>query len=179
MPMMKTIELRTQLFLVAAGYGAALAAAAAMVAARYVLYITHPADVNAAGGMYAAGDTMLGVFIYCMLLVPTAVLAVVLRNSETLYTRYSKALLGVSLTAPICLGVLTIPAVAQGPMIWGEICMDRLLASPFIIGGLGFSRLFARFAPGKRLTVYALLVEGLTFAFALGLLLFSFVTHRS
>ena len=137
---MKPIPLRVQLMLVAAGYAAVLAAAALMVLVRYLQYVNHPQDVAAAGGMYAAGDLFLEVFIACMLLVPTFLLVLVIRNSENLYTGYSKILLGVSLTAPVCLGVLSIPAVNQGPMLLGEIFMARLFSSPFVIVGLGFSR---------------------------------------
>jgi hypothetical protein len=162
---MKTISLRAQLTLVAAGYAAVLAAATALVGGRYLLYVSHPQDVAAAGGMYAAGDLMLELFIGGMFLVPTFVLALVIRNSENLYTLYSKILLGFSLTAPICAGVLSIPAVNQGPMIVGEIFMARLVCSPLVILGLGFSRLLARFDRAKRLTLYALLIEVLTLVF--------------
>lgn len=169
---MKPISLRTQLILVAAGYAAVLATAAAMVFGRYLLYVTHPQDAAAAGGMYAAGDMFLEMFIACMLLVPTFFLAMVIRNSEDLYTGYSKILLGLSLTAPICLGVLSIPAVGRGPMALGEIFMSRLIGSPFVIVGLGFSRMLARFDRAKRLTLYALVIEILTLVFMVAGFLF-------
>jgi hypothetical protein len=169
---MKPISLRTQLILVAAGYAAVLAAAAALVFGRYMLYVTHPQDAAAAGGMYAAGDLFLEMFIFCMLLVPTFFLAWVIRKSEDLYTAYSKILLGLSLTAPICLGVLAIPAVGQGPMALGEIFMARLIGSPFVIVGFGFSRLLARFDRAKRLTFYALMIEILTLVFMVAGFLF-------
>jgi hypothetical protein len=63
--------------------------------------------------MYA-GDLILEIFIGCMLLVPTFFPALVIRNSEVLYTRDSLILLGLSLTAPLSPGVLRIPAVSQG-----------------------------------------------------------------
>lgn len=174
---MKSISLRAQLMLVAGAYAAVLATATLLVVGRYILYVAHPQDVAAAGGMYAAGDWMLGIFIWCMLLVPTFLLALVIRNSENLYTRYSKIMLGLSLTAPICLGVLSIPAVAQGPMLLGEIFMERLLGSPVVIVGLGFSRLLARFDQAKRLTFYALLIEVLTLIFMIASFLFLAATH--
>lgn len=165
-------NLGLKLTLVAAGYAGVLAIAAVLVFQRYLLYVNHPADVAAAGGMYAGGDLILEILIGCMLLVPTFVLVLVIRNSEKLYTRYSKILLGLSLTAPICLGVISIPAVGQGTMILGEICTDRLFGSPIVIIGLGFSRLLARFDRGKRLTLYALLIEVLTLVLMVSLFVF-------
>jgi hypothetical protein len=170
---MKSIPLRAQLSLVAAGYAAVLATAALLVYVRHLQYVNHPEDVAASSGMYAAGDWMLEIFIGCMLLVPTFVLMLVIRKSENLYAGCSKVLLGLSLTAPISLGVLSIPAVGQGTMALGWICMDRLFCSPIVIVGLVVSRLLARFDQAKRLTLYALLIEVLTFALTAGLFLFA------
>jgi uncharacterized membrane protein len=127
--------------------------------------------------MYAAGDWMLGILIGCMLLVRTFLLALVIRNSENLYIRYSKIMLGLSLTAPLCLGVLSIPAVSQGTMVLGWICLGRVLGSPIVIVGLGFSRLLARFDQAKRLTFYALLIEILTVVLMAALFLFMAPPH--
>jgi hypothetical protein len=118
-----------------AGYGVVLAAAAVLVVARHLLYINHPQEVAAAGGMYAAGDWMLEIFIGCKLLVPTFALALVVRTSEKLSIGYSRILFGLSLTAPVCLGVLSITAVGQGTMALGWICLDRLLCSPVVLAG--------------------------------------------
>jgi hypothetical protein len=176
---MKPIPFRVQMTLVAAGYAAVLAAAAVLVCIRYMQYVSHPQDVAAAGGMYAGGDLFLEMFIACIFLVPTLLLALVIRKSENLYIGYSKILLGLSLTAPICLGVLSIPAVNQGTMILGELLMARLFASPFVMVGLGFSRLLARFDRAKRLTSYALMIEILTLVFMAALFLFLARAHRS
>jgi len=175
---MKATPLRVQLTLVATGYAAVLATASALVFMRYMLYASHPQDVAAAGGMYAGGDLLLGFIIACMFLVPTFFLVLVIRKSESLYTGYSKILLALSVTAPICLGVLSIPAVSQGTMALGWICMGRLFGSPFVIIGLGFSRLLARFDRAKRLTFYALLIEVLTLVLMVILFLFSARAHR-
>ena len=174
---MKSIPLRTQLGLVAAFYAVVLATAALLVYIRHLLYVNHAAEAAAAGGMYAAGDWMLEIFIGCMLLVPTFVLMLVIRNSELLYTGYSRVLLGLSLTAPISLGVLSIPAVNQGTMLLGWICLGRLLCSPIAIVGLLVSRLLARFDRAKRLSLYALLIEVLTLALTVALLLFAAREH--
>jgi hypothetical protein len=170
---MKPIPLRVQLTLVAAGYAAVLATAMVLVYGRYMQYVNHPEDVAASSGMYAGGDWILETFIGCMLFIPTFLLVLVIRNSESLYIRYSKMLLGLSLTAPICMGVFSIPAVNQGTMLLGEICLKRLLGSPIVVVGLGFSRLLARFDRAKRLIFYALLIEFLTLVFMAALLLFS------
>ena len=83
----------------------------------------------------------------------------VLAKSETAYTRYAKVMLAISLTAPICLGLSSIPAISQSKVFLGWFCMGRLMASPVVIVAMGMSRLFARFDRAKRLTLYALLIE--------------------
>jgi hypothetical protein len=42
------------------------------------------------------------------------------------------------------------------------LCLFRILESPIALVGMGISRFAARFDRAKRLTSYALLVEGLT-----------------
>lgn len=158
----ETVLSRTRLWLVAIGYAAVLSVAAVLIVARYIQYVTHPADVAAYGGMYAGGDLMLEVFIGGMLLVVTFFLVLVIYKSEPAYTIYSKVLLGLSLTAPLSVGLISIPAVNQGMNVLGEVCMFRLFASPMVIVGMGMSRLFARYSRPKRLTVYALLIEVVT-----------------
>jgi hypothetical protein len=175
---MKSIPLRAQLRLVTAGYALVIATATLLVYARHLLYVTHPQEAAAAGGMYAAGDWMLEMFIGCMLLVPTFVLALVIRKSEGLCNGYSKILLGLSLTAPISLAVLSIPAVSQGTMAIGWICLGRLLVSPIVVVGLFVSRLMARFDRAKRLTLYALLIEVVTIALTAALFLFAARAHE-
>jgi len=175
---MKSIPLRTRLGLVAAVYAVVLATAMLLIYKRHLQYVNHPEDVAASSGMYAFGDSMLALFIGCMLLVATLILALVIRNSENLFTGYSKILLGLSLTAPICLGVLTIPAVNQGTMILGEICIDRLFGSPIVMVGLVVSRLLARSDQAKRLTLYALLIEVLTLVLTAVLFVFAARVQR-
>ncbi len=175
---MKSIPLRTQLGLVAASYALVLAIASVLVFARYLLYVNHPQDAAAAGGMYAAGDWMLEIFIGCMLLVPTFALVLVIRKSENLYTGYAKVLVAFSLTAPISLGLLSIPAVGQGTMLLGWLCLDRLLCSPVVIVGLVVSRLLAQFDRAKRLTLYALLIEIVTLVLTVALFLFAARGHE-
>ena len=170
---MKPIPWRVQLGAVAVGYVAVLLVAAVLVYVRHMQYVNHPADVMASGGMYAAGDLMLEFFIGGLFLIPTFLLVLVIRKSETPYTRYSQTLLGLSLTAPICLGVLLIPAVSQGNSFLGWFCMDRLFASPFVVVGLAVSRFLARFSRAKRLASYALLLEVGTVALLVALIMLS------
>ena len=173
---MKPIPWRTQLGAVATGYGIILLVAAVLLFARHIQYVTHPDDANAYGAMFAFGDLLLGLFIGGLFLIPTLFLVLIIRKSETAYTRYSQILLGLSLTAPISLGILLIPAVSQGDSFLGWFCVDRLFASPIIIVAQAVSRLLARFGRAKRLTLYALLVELGTIA--LMVLLFVFFVAR-
>lgn len=175
---MKAIPMRTQLGLVVAAYTAVLATAAVLIYERHMQYVKNPEDAMASSGMYAGGDLILEVFIGCMVLVPTGILVIVLRKSDELYTRYAKVLLGVSVTAPVSLALFMIPAVSQGTSLLGEICVDRMFASPLVLAGLAFSRLLARFDRAKRLTMYALMVETLTLLLMVGLLVFS-TGHRA
>lgn len=169
---MEMVLSRTRLWLVGFGYAAVLAVAAVLIVARYLQYVEHPADAAAYGGMYAGGDLMLELFICGMLLVVTFFLVLVIYKSEPAYTTYAKALLGVSLTAPLSVAVISIPWVNQSNSILGFACLFRLFASPLLAFGIGASRLFARFPRPKKLTVYALLIEGLTLVL-MGVLLFS------
>ncbi len=169
---MKPIPRRTQLRAVAAAYGIVLLAAAALLLARHIQYVTHPDDANSYGAMFAFGDLLLGLFIGGLFLIPTLFLVLVIRKSESAYTRYCQILLGLSLTAPISLGILLIPAVSQGNSFLGWFCMDRLFASPIVIVALVASRVLARFDRAKRLVLFALLVELGTIALMVALFLF-------
>jgi hypothetical protein len=152
--------------LVGCGYLIAVAIAIALILMRYLQYVTHPADVAAYGGMWAGGDLMLELLIVGMFLFVTFFLVLVIAKSETAYTIYSKTLVGISLTAPLSVAILAISAVNRSESIFywivGYACMFRLFASPMMAFGMGASRLFARFPRPKRLTVYALAIEGLT-----------------
>src|ERR1700759_5714192 len=97
---MKALTLRAQLGLVAAGYAAVLAASAFLIVWRYLQYRWHPDDANQYGGMWAGGDLILVLFIFCFFLAPTFFLVLVIRKSEPLYTGYTKVLFALSLTAP-------------------------------------------------------------------------------
>lgn len=158
------VSLRTKLRWVAAAYGVVLAISVCLVAGRYLQYRWHAQDADLYGGMWAGGDMMLGAFIFCMFLVPTFFLVLVIRDSEALYTGYAKVLLGLGLSAPLSLGLISIPEVNQGQSLLGWVFFWRILGSPFVFFGLAGSRLLARFPRAKRLCSYAVLIEGLTLA---------------
>jgi hypothetical protein len=174
----KWIPKSVQLGLVAVGYAGVLAVAAVLIVVRYFQYVNHPDDVAAYGGMWAGGDLLLELFIGGMLLGMTFFLVLVIYKSEWEYTIYSKVLLGLSLTAPLSVGLISIPAVNQGMNLLGSACMFRLFASPLVIAGMGMSRLFARYPRPKRLTVYGLLIEAVTLAVLMALLILPVNFHR-
>ena len=161
-PRMEPVSLRAKLSWVAAGYAAVVAVSTLLVVERYFQYALHPQDANQYSGMWAGGDMILGVFIFCLFLVPTFFLVLVIRKSEPLYTRYAQALLGLGLTAPASIGLFAIPMIRESNSLLGWICMWRLFGSPFVFAGMAGSRLLARFPRAKRLCSYAALIEGAT-----------------
>jgi hypothetical protein len=166
---MEPISSRTQLRFVGFGYAAAFAVAAVLILARYLLEHFHRAEVSAAGGMYAFGDLMLAIFIVCLFMIPTAFLVWVMAKYEGAYTTYSQLLVGVSLSAPVCLCLFVLNENHVGQSLH-TVCALRLAGSPFVFVGIVVSRLVARFDRAKRLTSYALLIEGLTLGIAVALL---------
>jgi len=152
---------RLQLRLVAASYAVVGVVSALLIAARYLQYVRNPQDAAASSGMYAGGDLLLEIFICCLFLVPTVALVFVIRKSESLYIAYAKVLFGLSLTAPLSVGLLLIPVLNQWH--WGDAIVFRLFAIPLVVVVLIFSRVLTRFARARRLIFYALLIEGLTF----------------
>ena len=169
-PSMSQAASRTGLYLVAGGYAAVVLVAVALIVMRSVQYATHPADAAQYGGMWAGGDLMLEWFITGLLLAVTFFLVLVIRGDESAYTKYAKVLLGVSLTAPLSVGVIGIDAVSRGTGWLGFACMFRLFASPMVVVGLAGSRVFARFPRAKRLISYSLMIEVLTLVGIVGLL---------
>jgi hypothetical protein len=166
---------RAQLWLVAFGYAAVFVVGAILIYGRHLQELKYP--VEASGGMWAAGDALLGIFIGCLFMIPTAFLIWVIARFESFYAAYSQFLLGVSLSAPLCLSVLLL-GEGQTAQSLGVLCLYRLLGSPFILVGIGISRLLARFDRAKRLASYALLIEGLTIAAALMLFIHAIGYNR-
>ncbi|MGH9517467.1 MAG: hypothetical protein ACRD3P_17505 [Terriglobales bacterium] len=133
-----------------------------LVVARYWQYALHPQDANQYGGMWAGGDMILDVFIFCLFLAPTFLLILVIRKSEELYTSYTNALFFLSLTDQISVGFFAIPAVRESNSLIGFACMWRLLGSPFVLRGMAGSRLLAKFPRAMRRSLYAALIERAT-----------------
>jgi hypothetical protein len=155
---------RRKMGFIAVCYAAILAFAAVATVSRYYIALRNPNDFN--GGMAAAGDWMLELFIAGLLLVPTFLLALAVRERETASVVFAKVLFGFSLTAPLSLGLLLIPAISQTDNVVGSLCMYRVFGSPVVLVGIGTCRLLARYRPAKRLVSWALLSEGATLVFA-------------
>ena len=148
-------------------YAGVLVVAAGLLFMRHLQELHNPVD--ASGGMWAGGDLFLGIFIACLFMIPTIFLVWFMAKFEALYTRYSQLLLGLSLSAPVCLGLFYFGKnhVAEGLRL---ACLGRLLWAPFVIVGIIVSRLVARFDRAKKLANYALLIEGLTMGVGVELL---------
>ena len=159
---MNGLSLRAQLGWVAAGYAAVVAVSTLLVIERYLQYARHPEDANQYSGMWAGGDMILGVFIFCLFLVPTFFLVLVIQKSEPLYAGYAKVLFVLSLTAPLSVGLFAIPFVRNSNSMLGWVCMWRLFGSPFVLAGMAGSRLLTRFPRAKRWSLYAALIEAAT-----------------
>jgi hypothetical protein len=157
-----------QLGLVALGYVAVFLFSAALLFGRHLQELQNPAE--ASGGMWAAGDMFLWIFIACLFMVPTVFLILVTAKFEAFFTAYSKFLLGLSLSAPVCLGVFYLGGKNLGEGLI-NLSLYRLVWAPFVLLGMGISRLAARFDRAKRFASYALLIEALTLAVAVALLI--------
>ena len=168
---MKTSSTKTKLALVGAGYAVVLAFAAAEFHLRSLMERNDPAGVTASSGMYAAGDMLLDMFLTFLLMIPTFFLVWIGAKFESPYTIYSKTLLIVGFSAPVSLGLLFWGSKYL-PGDIGAYCFLRLLWSPFILGLIGMSRLMARFDRAKRLTSYALTVEGTTFTVSIAMIVY-------
>jgi hypothetical protein len=167
---------RSQVRLVAAMYGAMAVISGLLIFERYLIYIQNPQDVIAAGGMYAGGDLLLEIMVLCLFLVPTATLIFFIRKSESAYTTYAKVLLGVSLTAPLSLGLMFVPVFNEWYL--GEAILFRLFATPVFAVVLILSLCLTRFSHARRLIACALLIEALPFAVAIGILVFSSMSRH-
>ena len=62
------------MWFVGLGYAAVFVIAAVLILARYLQEHFHRAEVAAAGGMYAFGDLLLGIFIASLFMIPTVFL---------------------------------------------------------------------------------------------------------
>src|SRR5262245_21308552 len=175
---MKSISLsipgRMQAGLIAAGYAGVLVVAASWLYWDHVWELNNPVD--ASGGMHGFGDLLAGMFLACLFMVPTIFLIWAIRKFELSYTVYSRFLLGLSLSAPVSLGVFLLGESV--PRSLGFLCLYRLMGSPFVLAGTVLSRFVARFDRPKRLVSYAILVESLTIGTAVGLFIYAVATTK-
>jgi len=169
---------KIQLGLVALGYAAVVGFSALLIVWRIWQYKTHAADAAQYGGMWAGGDLVLEMFICAMLLGMSFFLVLVIFRDEAAYAIFSKVVLGISVTLPVSAGLIAIPSIGGGISLLGWACLFRVFASPMVLVGLIMSRLFARFPKAKRMTNYALLVEGLTLVFMFLMLFLPFRLQR-
>jgi hypothetical protein len=84
------IASRIKFGLVAGGYAAVFVVAAALLYRRHLVELQDP--VAASGGMAAAGDMLLHLFIGCLFLIPTAFLIGIMAKFEAMYAAYSRFL---------------------------------------------------------------------------------------
>lgn len=148
---------RVGIGVVIAGYAGVLVVAAALITQRYLAERRNPADFN--GGMAAGGDWFLELFLVALLLIPTCILALLIRNSEAAYTKFAQVLFGFGLTAPVSLGLMAIPAVGQTNSLLGSFCLYRIFGFPMTAVGLAGSYVVAKFKRPRRLILYSFLIE--------------------
>jgi hypothetical protein len=153
------VKPQIQYALAGVGYAAVFAVGALLLYRRHLWELQDP--VTASSGMAAGGDMILHLFIGFLFLIPTVYLISVMAKTEALYLSYSRFLFGLSLSAPVCLGVVAFGENHVPPSLsW--LCSFRIMESPIVLIGMVVSRFVARFDRSKRLVSFALLVEGLT-----------------
>ena len=151
------IPWRAKVGFIVACYAAVLAVAGMWITVRYLAEQRNPADFDS--GMAAGGDWFLELIIVGMLLVPTFLLALLIRNSEAAYTRFAKVLLGFALAAPASLALMAIPAIGKGNGLLGWVCLYRVFAFPMSAIGLAGCCVLGKFKRPRRLILYSLLIE--------------------
>ncbi|HLK37637.1 MAG TPA: hypothetical protein VKU41_12845 [Polyangiaceae bacterium] len=142
--------------LVLGGYvGAALLAGVALAVRQASV---DPLAASAAGGMYAAGDTMLYLGVFGMAsLAPTGLALYLLRDTGRLWAALAGTSVAIAATAP-----LAVLAYALDRSWIGGLSVLRLLASPLLAAGfsLGFLICPRPPTPGRRTFLFAAAIEG-------------------
>lgn len=160
---------RLHLALILIGFAIVLAIWGGNLYTRHLQAVAHPEDDNASGGMYAFAEALSNLFSACLLMVPTLFLIRFLSRFETIYTAFSKLLFWLSATMPV---IVVASYVARSTQFMGDLMVLRVLASPFCVTGMAFSRLVARTGLTRSLTLRALLIEAGGLAMAMSLLTF-------
>ena len=167
---MKAIPERVQLYCIAFGYTSILTFWALITFQRHLIELQDPAAATASSGMWAFGDALVSVGTGFLLLVPTFFLLRLMARHESAFTLYSKIALAISLTAPLALALLASGKLPHEGFLENNTLL-RLLYSPFVIVILAMSRIMARFETAKRLLLYSLSVESLTFLLTIAMFL--------
>src|SRR5689334_20415031 len=92
--------------MIGGGYAVVVPYSSTLVYKRHAWETAHSAEVIAASGMYAGGDMFLALFITFLFMIPTIFLVRVISKFEVPAAVYSKTLLVVGLSAPLCLAIL-------------------------------------------------------------------------
>jgi hypothetical protein len=160
--------------LIAAGYGAVSLVAAILLYYQHLQHLRELQVIAAMGppSFHPFSDWLLALLIGGLFLIPTVLLVLTVRESETAYTLYSRILLLLSITLPVCL-LLTSLLPLLGIDFLFMLCLFRFYVSPAVAVGLAISWFFARFARAKRLILYALIVE--VGALVVGLVFLAFI----
>jgi hypothetical protein len=158
MPMLN-ISREKQWMMIGASYAVITVFAASTIYARHLQMLRDP--VTAASGMAAAGDTLLGLFLFFLYIVPTAFVLRLMADHERVYDAYSCVLFALGLTAPLALGLLVANSKLKTDWFQG-LALARLFCVLLILIAIGVSRWMARSARSKRMVNYAGLTEVLT-----------------
>jgi hypothetical protein len=159
------IHRRARFGMVAAGYASVVAVSSLWIVQRYLAEQRNPADFSS--GMAAGGDWFLELIIVGMLLAPTLLLAWFIRNSEPASATFAKVLLGLGISAPACAALMAIPAIGNTNLfpasLLGSICLYRVLAFPMTVIGLAGSAILVKCKRPRRIILYSLGIEIMTF----------------
>jgi hypothetical protein len=155
-------SLRVQLSLIVFGFALVLAHWMYAIHLDDIWVAAHPDDDMAT--LSQGLDSFLHA---CLLMVPILWLIWLMSKYEAVYIVYSKALFWVSLTAPLCFAVFFVRPLKE---MFVDLLLIRFWASPFVLVGIGISRWMARFDLAKKLTFWALVIEGVTLGIIAGVL---------
>jgi hypothetical protein len=155
------ISWRARMGFVALCFAGVFAMSAMLIIRRYLAEQSDPATFNS--GMAAGGDWFLELFLVALFLIPTFILALMIRDSETSYTKFAWILLGFGLSAPASMGILAIPAFGQTNSWIGSLALYRIFAFPMSLFGLAGFCVLAKFKHPRRLILYSLIIEVVTF----------------
>ena len=147
--------------MIGASYAAITAFAASLLYQRHLNELRYP-DM-ASSGMNAAGDALTVIFLSFLYMIPTVFVLRLLSENIRLFEVYSHALLGLSITAIIALGVVAANWWLHTRTL-EDLALLRLFGGPMVLIVMGVSRWAARSAPAKRSIDFALLAESLSLA---------------